>query len=227
MKRKVLIVDDDRNFLDSLSEYLADEMPEVEVCSAYDGDEAVKFLENHPIDLLVTDLKMPRMDGLVLLAYMSNHHPHTPVIVLTAFGGPDTEEQTQELGAARYVEKPVDLEILKEKMSSLLASKVEGRIRGITVPAFLQVLEMEKTTCTMTIKSLNGEGRLFFRQGRLIEAQHDGKSGADAALLLIALENAEIEIHGEDPGYKNAVAMDLKHLIIEALRQKDERERTG
>jgi hypothetical protein len=124
------------------------------------------------------------------------------------------------------MEKPVDLQKLREAMGSTLAKGISGSIQGISVPTFIQALEMDKATCTLAIRSPCGEGRLYFREGELINARQNGSSGLEAALFIISLENAKMEISGETPGHENKVGMSLKHIILEAGRRKDESDRT-
>lgn len=225
MDESVLIVDDDRSFLEPLLFYLAEEMPEVVVRGADNGDEAVKIIESNNIDLLVTDLKMPKMDGFVLLSYMQEQHPATPVIVLTGHEEPGLGEQIGHLGAERLMEKPVDLMKLRETMGSALAKGISGSLQGLSVPTFIQALEMDQATGTLTIRSPRGEGQLYFREGRLINAKQNGSSGLEAALFIISLENAKMEMSGENPVFEDKVGMSLKHLILEAGRRKDESDR--
>ena len=73
--------------------------------TAKDGEEAIEILENEPISLLVTDLQMPKVDGLTLLAYMNEHHPEIPCVVMSAHGTPQIKERVSK-DVLRFIEKP-------------------------------------------------------------------------------------------------------------------------
>ncbi|HMW00970.1 MAG TPA: response regulator, partial [Acidobacteriota bacterium] len=91
--KTVLIVDDERLFLSSLADVLPSYFEDLKVLTAEDGSEAIITLHTEEVDLVVTDLKMPLMDGFQLLVYMLNKQINIPVVVMTAFGTPDIEQQ--------------------------------------------------------------------------------------------------------------------------------------
>jgi len=86
LKKTVLIVDDETPFILSLTTGLKRYSSEYNILTAENGKIAVEILESTPLDLVVTDLRMPEMDGFELLAYMSTNFPSIPVIVMSAFG---------------------------------------------------------------------------------------------------------------------------------------------
>ena len=84
--KNVLIVDDEKSLLLSLKAGFEAYKDRVKVLTAENGKAAIGILESSRLDLIVTDLKMPVMDGLELLAYMSKNFSSIPFIVMTAFG---------------------------------------------------------------------------------------------------------------------------------------------
>ena len=121
--------------------------------------------------MVVVDLKMPDMDDFEFLAFMNQNYPHIPVIVTTAFGTPDIESKIKKLESCLYFEKPVDMELLKEKIFDEMNIGVGGQIHGIGLSSFLQMSEMEKTTCTLRIKADEKIGLLYLLKGELIAAE--------------------------------------------------------
>lgn len=119
--KNILLVDDEKPFLLSLSEAL-EFAGDVKVQTAENGREALESLQKGLInpDLLVTDLKMPEMDGYELLERARKIHPDLPVIVLTACMDDDSEERLKQLGVAAYIEKPLDFEQLSGKIFAIL-----------------------------------------------------------------------------------------------------------
>ena len=123
--REVLIVDDEEPLLLSIAEGLSIYKKYFNLLTATNGMEAVKLL-NSPlvIDLVITDLSMPKMDGFELIAYMNRNYPKIPVIMMTAFGTPKIEEIIQKMGIYRYLEKPLDINVIADNILDALAIEI-------------------------------------------------------------------------------------------------------
>ncbi len=122
--REVLVVDDEEPLLLTISEGLSIYRKYFNLHTATNGAEAVKVLKSVPvIDLVVTDLSMPKMDGFELLAYMNRNYPQIPVILMTAYGTPKIEEIVSSMGLYRYLEKPLDINIVAENVFAALSIK--------------------------------------------------------------------------------------------------------
>ncbi len=103
----ILVVDDDPAVRELVAEYLAARGHEV--LRATNGAEACEVLEREPVELVVTDLQMPVLDGLALLAHVRASANSVHVIVVSGSWTPDQRQRARELGAARVLPKPVDL----------------------------------------------------------------------------------------------------------------------
>jgi YesN/AraC family two-component response regulator len=120
---EVLIVDDEESFVLSLAEGLSVYRKFFNVRTAPNGAESVKVLKLSPIDLVITDLNMPKMDGFELLAYMKRNYPKIPVILMTAYGTPKIEEIVSNMGIFRYLEKPLDIYDIADNIFDALGIK--------------------------------------------------------------------------------------------------------
>jgi DNA-binding NtrC family response regulator len=120
-KARILIVDDEINARTALVELLRDEGYAVE--AAADAFKALGKVAEFAPDLVVTDLKMPGMDGLQLLAKLRENDPDLPVIVMTAFGEVETAVRAMRSGARDYLSKPVNV----GELSVVLARELEQR----------------------------------------------------------------------------------------------------
>ncbi|HEV8245271.1 MAG TPA: sigma-54 dependent transcriptional regulator, partial [Polyangiaceae bacterium] len=109
-KGRVLIVDDEANARTALTELLRDENLQVE--SAADGFKALPKLEEFAPEVLLTDLRMPGMDGLELMRRAQELDPETAVVVMTAYGAVDTAIAAIRQGAADYLTKPINIDEL-------------------------------------------------------------------------------------------------------------------
>ncbi len=119
--KNILLVDDEKAFLLSLSEGLNSCEENFKVFTAENGRCALDVLRSGPrIDVLVTDLKMPEMDGFELLQNISRDFPDVRAIVLTAFITPDIEAQIRAIGDYACMEKPLEFEELKGRIMGVL-----------------------------------------------------------------------------------------------------------
>lgn len=117
MKHKIALVDDDRNILASVSITLEDEGFAVQTYN--DGDEALRGLQTNPVDLVVLDIKMPRLDGMETLNRL-RQTSQIPVIFLTSKDDEIEELLGLRMGADDYIKKPFSQRLLIERIRVLL-----------------------------------------------------------------------------------------------------------
>lgn len=129
--KKVMFVDDDAGVRNSWSRYLSAEG--FEVTTAEDGDRAIRQLEREPVDVVVSDLRMPKADGVEVLEWIHDHKPDTRFILVTGFGNEELERKVRELGAFEYLDKPVSPEVLSAVVTAAtIMAKAEERKRDQT-----------------------------------------------------------------------------------------------
>jgi DNA-binding NtrC family response regulator len=121
MKFNVLIVDDEKNIRLGLGKAL--EMDDHTIFLAENGKEAMEIINNHEIDLVITDLKMPNMSGEELLRGVSSSYPNIPVIILTGHGTIETAVKAMREGAYDFLTKPVNL----DRLSMLVKRALRNR----------------------------------------------------------------------------------------------------
>ncbi len=107
---RVLLVDDEKEFVESLSERL--ELRNLKTDVAYDGEQALKAVKKDKPDIMVLDLRMPGINGIEVLRKMKKKHPKVPVVILTGHGTDKDEKEAMRLGASAYLQKPVDVDQL-------------------------------------------------------------------------------------------------------------------
>ncbi len=93
------------------------------VIEAEDGVAALEQLAKHTCELVITDMNMPRMDGMELIQSIRRDYPDMYVILITAFGTPDTEKQARRIGANDYLAKPFDFEELERRVRAFFESR--------------------------------------------------------------------------------------------------------
>jgi len=118
--RSVLVVDDEPNATRVLSMILKEEGYRVFESLSVDG--AVGIIHNEDVDAIITDVKMPTKDGFQLFKYVSEHHPHIPVMFLTAYGTVDSAVNAMTRGAYYYFIKPPDYPQLKNVLAKAISA---------------------------------------------------------------------------------------------------------
>src|SRR5690242_10116865 len=122
MLATVLIVDDEEEILDFLQRILS---PSYKTLRAESGSEALTVLKDESVQLIVSDVMMPGMDGYELCKKIKSDfdHSHIPVILLTAKNAIHSKVKGLECGAEAYIEKPFSKEYLLAQIASLLANR--------------------------------------------------------------------------------------------------------
>jgi len=112
MGKRILIVDDEESVVFFLGENLAELGPGYHVETARSGEEALTKIAQQPFDLVITDLRMPGVDGLELLESIRATDPKTRLILMTAYGSDRVEAEARRLKVYRYITKPFKIEDL-------------------------------------------------------------------------------------------------------------------
>ena len=120
---KLLLVDDEVKFLESISKRL--ELKNFDVTSASNGQEAIAAAEKGLFDVAVVDFQMPGMDGTQVLKTLKENHKYLEIIMLTGHATIDSAVESTRLGAFRYLEKPYDF----EKLVELIQKAYEARLK--------------------------------------------------------------------------------------------------
>ena len=118
--KRILIVDDNKVFLDALSLFFSCQLPECALLKAANGMQAIEAMETMPVDLILTDLNMPVVSGYQLIEYVKKNLPSAPVLGMTSVRTPDVEERLRRLGVSSCIEKPFDLDEVAHRISAAL-----------------------------------------------------------------------------------------------------------
>ena len=113
---KILLVDDEEDFIRALSERL--ELRDLKSNTALDGAQAIKLVDDQEPDIMILDLKMPGINGMEVLRKVRKSYPRIQVIIQTGHGNDMDEAEARELGVFDYLKKPVDIELLVERIKA-------------------------------------------------------------------------------------------------------------
>jgi CheY-like chemotaxis protein len=225
MPKIVLLVDDDADMIESLKQGLERYQDTFSVVTAESGESALKVLHDKPVSLLITDLKMPGMDGFELLGHVMEYYPDVPVMIMTGYSTPEMKQMATKGGAVGYIAKPFLVENLaREIIVTLRRESDGGTLHGVSSGIFLQLIEMEERTCTirLTGKGKGKKGALFFKEGELLDARLGNLQGVEAAYEIFSWEEVSLSIQNGCPRNARRIKKDLQAVLLEAMRRKDD-----
>lgn len=150
---RLLVVDDDPALLEALSRALRLRMPELTVDSVVSGPEALGRLGQAEYDAVVTDIKMPGMDGLTLLSEIRNGFPDVPTLLITGHGQHDLAVQALRGGAFDFIQKPIDRDYFIASLTRALRVRQLGR----QVEAQKRALEQHAASLEQTVEERTRE----------------------------------------------------------------------
>lgn len=222
--KTIMLVDDEENFVESLVEGFKNYQDKFRVVTASNGKEAIEKLEKSEkgIDLLITDIRMPVLDGFGLLAHVFNKYPDLPVVVMTAYGTPELEKKLRGFGEITYLEKPIDFENLVEIIQFELEQSARGYLHGITLAGFLQIVEIERKSGALLVVSEEKQGYIYFSRGNVINAKTGELEGEQAFYEILSWDDVEIEVQKLPRNIPVKIKRSLTGLVMEAMKVKDE-----
>ena len=122
MSEKVLLVDDEKEFLEAMSERMR--ARGMVVTTASSAREAFEIMDREMFDAIVLDFQMPEMDGMQALKTIKAKRPESQIILLTGYATVEKGVEAMKIGAADFLEKPADLEILSRKIKQAKTEKM-------------------------------------------------------------------------------------------------------
>jgi len=122
MSEKVLLVDDEEDFLEAMAERMR--ARDMDVTTASSAKVALEKMESEAFDAIVLDFQMPEMDGMEALKSIKAKRPESQIILLTGFATVEKGVEAMKIGAADFLEKPADLEVLSRKIKEAKAEKM-------------------------------------------------------------------------------------------------------
>jgi CheY-like chemotaxis protein len=230
-KNVVLFVDDEESFRVSVKDGLAKWASRFEIITATNGIQALGLIESHDPKLVVSDIRMPKMDGIELLLNCRKLFPNLPIILVSAFFSDELAQTARSFGAAALLHKPVDLDSMVATINNVL-SEVEHKNHSqdqflpyFSLPGFLQLLEMEGRSCRLTVRSSDGQtGNLWVWRGRLVDASMGALQGLKAALKTLGMENPDIKLSPMEKERPVKIEEGINFLLMESARLTDENE---
>jgi len=217
-KPHILVVDDDKNALQGYLKVLSQD--EFSVEGAATGYEALKKIEKQSFDIVISDIRMPQLDGLTLLREIQKRDPDVTVVLVTAFGTIDSAVEAMKLGAETYLTKPINVEALEilikkiwekkklyrqnRELKQILRERYKFSSTIGNTPQmqslFKTVVQIAPTDASILIQGETGTGKELF--ANLIHYNSDRSDKPFIALHCAALSEGllESELFGHEKG---------------------------
>ncbi len=221
-KNSILIVDDDPEQVWALGRYFTRAGFSVTTCG--DGAEAISVLESRNFDTVITDIQMPRLNGLALVDWLRTNRSATRVVVITAFGGPAIRHLSITKGAILYLEKPVDPDLLAEALSSTKEETAfSGSIDKIDILDYLQLMMLTGRQVVLEVSSKDGkQGLVYIDDGSVKHATCQHLEGEEALFECLGFKGGSfVNLPWNEPE-KVTITRPGEFLLIEAARKRDE-----
>jgi CheY-like chemotaxis protein len=213
--QNILIAEDDRVLRKSITKNILRRRSRVTVHEVGDADEAIVLLGKQPVDLVITDIRMPKASGLMVLAYLNAFLPEVPCFVITAYGTSRLKEKMPP-DLLRFYDKPFDIgDFAIAALAAMSRKRGDDPCLGIQLPNFINLAAADGVTATITVTHAeHGSCRLFLKEGELIDALSEFERGESVAVEALAWEKPEYSIEFKIPAdCKRTIKTPLRNLL--------------
>ena len=227
-KSKILILDDEPDWLEMCREMLAQLPSKPEVRTVSSGANAVSQLDAEPFRLLICDLKMPRIDGLQVLAIVRRRFPDLRTVVLTGLEDEEFRSRAYALGVDLFWLKSdmqQNMKMFLDCLESLLGRDLAGGFRGIQNKSLMDIIQMECLSRNSTLLRLTRGplvAKIWIQDGELIDAEVQGAHGEAAFQKILGWKSGTFENLPPEPGRPRAIEKSVNALLLESAQSQDE-----
>lgn len=237
-KPRILMVDDEIDYLTLLKLKLVNEG--FDVSAADNAEDALAAMKKDPPDLVVADVMMPGTDGIAMFRKMREANApwgETPLIFLSGKDESQTKVEALHLGAEDFLVKPVDLKELAARIRNVIrrdvkwrkgatgatqAAGVVGDLKNLGIPDIVQTLHLGLKTACVRVTGKDGEGKIWFENGRIRHAELGSLSGELAFYEMLRWQEGPFVIAHAQSTKLRTIEMDEMQLMMEGLRRLDE-----
>jgi CheY-like chemotaxis protein len=228
-QHKILLLDDDQDILDLYKEMLSSLPSQPEVQTANSGARAIALLEVEQFSLLISDLKMPKMDGLQLLTIVRKRWPTLRTVVMSALNDEQFKDRAYSMGIDQFLEKPrtgKEINYFCDCIEGLLNKRDEtGAFRGVQSKSLMDIIQLEcLSQSSSVLKIIAGpvEGRIWIDNGEVIDAVAGDATGEEAFRMIASWRGGNFEILPAEAGRKRTIHHSYHALLLETAQALDE-----
>lgn len=222
--KTVMIVENDPIMAEIVASLLRDHGVFFRIIKVESSAKALKLIDKVAVDLVIVGLRIPEEDSIGLMEKLEESYPKTIRVVLTNVISPTLKTKIDQLGVSAYLEEPINMDALTELLLAKLKIAYGGRIRGISLSSFTQMLELEGNSCVLRIRGSRETGELYFSEGELIAANFGELKGKKAAIEILGWPKILIDIDFEPFEKEREINIPLMSLLLESHKVEDERQ---
>jgi CheY-like chemotaxis protein len=225
---KILLADDDPDLLDMYREILAQLPSQPEIHTAISGARVIAMLEAEPFQLMICDLKMPKMDGLQVLAIVRRKYPQLRTVALTAEVDEQFRSRAYALGVDLFWHKPAtdqEIKMFLECIESLLGRETEAGFRGMQSKSLMDIIQLECISQSSSVLRItNGPltGKIWIQAGELVDAEAAELRGEPAFNKILSWRAGNFEMLPVEPARPRTIFKSYNALLLESAQALDE-----
>ena len=231
---KILLLDDDQDLLEVYREMLGNLPRNPEVRVAASGARAIALLESEVFSLLISDLNMPKMDGLQVLTVVRRKFPQLRTAVMTSLVDTQFRTRAYAMGIDLFLEKPntpQEISLFLDCVDSLLdRNEADAGFRGVQSKSLMDIIQLESLShSSAVLKITNGSlvARIWFQHGEIVDAEAPEVRGEPAVRKILSWKTGAFEILPAELGRPRTVRTSVQGLLLESAQAIDEAQANG
>ncbi len=224
-ERRILIVDDEETLTWSMTKTLAKDKDRYELIVANNGTDALAILEKTPVDVVVTDIRMPDINGLDLLSMIREKYPYTKVIIMTAYGSPEVHKEATRRGSYYYLEKPFEISEIRSLILKALEERRGGFVGQVVDLQLVDIIQMAclgRFTMSLAVSKGNEGGIIYFQNGEIVHCELGDLEGKEALYTILGWNEGRFNSQMGVTPPKTTITERWEHLLMEGMRRRDE-----
>lgn len=222
--KNVLVVDDEEDLTWSIAKHLSKDKDHYKLTAVNSAADALDVLKKKDVELVISDIRMPEISGLDLLLKIRENYPATKVIIMTAYGSSEIQEEANKRGCFKYIEKPFEINKLRQMILDTVEEKkgFEGRISDFQLSDLIQMNCLGRLTNAINVETGAKKGAIYFEDGNIIHAQVGDESGEEAFYEILTWQGGSFTINRGAKAEQETILKGWQSLMLEGLRRADE-----
>lgn len=190
-------------------------------------DAILDVYQREEIDLVLVSVDQKGLNGFEILSRLKSYDPQVKVILYTDHGSKEQVVKALRMGAAEFLEKPLQVEMLTSIFDQLLGldrvdSDLQGSLRSMSLASIIQVNCEERNTGGLHLRNRGKEGRIYFKDGRVVHASLGNTIGTEAVYQLLNWEKGQFRLEMDQAPPLKTIDAGWSELVLEGLRRIDE-----
>ncbi|KAA3617678.1 MAG: response regulator [Calditrichaeota bacterium] len=226
--KNVLVVDDEEDLTWSIAKHLSKDKEHYNLHAVNSAADALALLKTISVELVISDIRMPEISGLDLLLKIRELYPSTKVIIMTAYGSSEIQEEANRRGCFKYIEKPFEINKLRQMILDTVKEKkgFEGRISDFQLSDLIQMNCLGRLTNAITVETMEKKGIIYFEDGNIIHSTVGDLDGEEAFYEIICWQGGSFAINKGAKADQETIMKGWQSLMLEGLRRNDEKRET-